>query len=349
MIPRKLAILAFCGIVQVIMLNGSYAEERLYIDGSGGAVQAAYEGVFFKAFEKETGIKIIYTATPNSTRWPKAEQMVKIGNVEWDIIEAENSWVILGGDKGLFEPIDYPFVGTKDLEPSGLHKYGMAKGFFSMVLSYNTKAYPKGKPHPSSWKDFWDVKQFPGPRALRNGPGDNLEFALLADGVPMDKLYPLDVDRAFKSMDRIKPHITVWWDSGAQPAQLLANGEVIMANAWNGRIFPLIQQGAPVDMEWNQGSINYTYWSILKGSKNKMNAMKFLKYFNDDPKRQARYCELVTYPGLNKKMYDFIDPKMAPYVNMFPQNARKQYVCDVAWWAANLEKVTERWSAWMLK
>jgi putative spermidine/putrescine transport system substrate-binding protein len=330
-------------------LNISYAQQKLYIDGSGGAVQAAYEEVFFRPFEKETGITIVYTATPSNTRWPKTEQMVKTGNVEWDIIEADNEWVIIGGNKGLFEPIDYSVVSTKDLEQSGIHKYGMAKGFYSLVLAYNTKTYPSAKPHPQSWQDFWDVKKFPGPRSLRNNPRDNLEFALLADGVPMEKLYPLDVNRAFKSMDKIKAHITVWWDSGAQPAQLLANGEVVMASAWNGRIFPLTQEGAPVDLEWNQGSINFTYWSVLKNSKNKSNAMKFLKYFNEDPKRQARYCEKVTYPGLNKKMYDYVDPKMVKHINMSPQNAKKQFIYNVNWWVENLDKVTERWNTWMLK
>jgi putative spermidine/putrescine transport system substrate-binding protein len=275
--------------------------------------------------------------------------MVKTGNVEWDIIEADNEWVYIGEKKSLFEPIDYSVINTKDLESSGIHKYGMAKGFFSIVLAYNTKAFAPGKPHPSSWKDFWDIKKFPGPRALRKNPRDNIEFALLADGVPMDKLYPLDVDRAFKSLDKIKPHITVWWDSGAQPAQLLANGEVVMASAWNGRIFPLTQAGAPVEIEWNQGSINFSYWSVLKGAKNKGNAMKFLNFFNIDPKRQARYSERVTYPGLNKKMYPEIDPKMVPHINMSPQNAQKQFIYNVMWWVENLDKVTERWNEWMLK
>lgn len=327
----------------------SIAEEKLFIDGSGGAVQTAYEEVFFKQFEKETGIKIIYTATPSGTRWPKVEQMIKTGNIEWDIIEADNEWVIIAEKKGLFEPIDYKLIDMKDLDSTGIHKYGMAKGFYSIVLGYNTKTFPSGKPHPASWKEFWDVKKFPGPRALRKNPRDNLEFALLADGVSKEKLYPLDVDRAFRSLDKIKPSITVWWESGAQPAQLLANGEVIMASAWNGRLYPLIQEGAPVAIEWNQGSINFTYWSVIKGASNKGNAMKFLNFFFSDPKRQARYCERVTYPGLNKKMYDYIDPKVRPYINMAPQNATKQFVYNVSWWVENLDKITERWNTWMLK
>lgn len=353
--PKKRTSLLFiyCAFIFATLIitgiyNNSIAAE-LFIDGSGGVVQAAYEEVFFRPFEKETGVKITYTATPVGVRVPKVEQMVKIGNVEWDIIEADREWVYIGGKKGIFEPLDYTTISTKDLDSSGIERHGISKGFYSIVIGYNSKTYPSGKPHPASWKDFWDVNKYPGPRSLRNNPRDNLEFALLADGVPMDKLYPLDVERAFRSLDKIKPHITVWWESGAQPVQLLANGEVVMASAWNGRLYNVAKDGAPVGLEWNQGSINFTSWCVPNGAKNKKNAMNFLDFFNRDPKRQARYCEIVTYPGLNKKMYEYLDPKMLPHINMTPENAKKQFVYNVMWWVENMEKVTERWNTWMMK
>src|SRR5580700_1787510 len=116
--------------------------------------------------------------------------------------------------------------------------YSVAYEFYSSVLAYSQTKYPAGAA-PDSWADFWDVKKFPGRRALRNHPLATLEAALMADGVAPDELYPLDVDRAFKKLEQIKPYITVWWTSGAQSAQLLNDGEVDMVMAWNGRVSAL--------------------------------------------------------------------------------------------------------------
>ena len=72
---------------------------------------------------------------------------------------------------------------------------------------------------------------FPGKRGLKKEPNVNLEWALLADGVPPEKVYevlgtPQGLERAFKKLDTIKGSI-VWWQAGAQAPQLLADGEPI--------------------------------------------------------------------------------------------------------------------------
>jgi len=100
------------------------------------------------------------------------------------------------------------------------------------------------------------VKKFPGPRALQDQAPFNLEFALIADGVPMDDLYPLDVDRAFKKMDEIKDHITVWWKNGAQQIQLLTSAEVIYSSAWNGRVNVAQKKGVPLEIVWQGGCLD---------------------------------------------------------------------------------------------
>ena len=57
----------------------------------------------------------------------------------------------------------------------------------------------------SRWADLFDTAKIPGKRTFYkwSAPGV-LEIALLADGVAPDKLYPLDLDRAFKKLDTIK-------------------------------------------------------------------------------------------------------------------------------------------------
>ena len=113
---------------------------------------------------------------------------------------------------------------------------------------------------------------------MRRHPIYNLEAALIADGVPMDKLYPLDVDRAFKKLEELKPHVLVWWDSGAQSAQILQDGEVDMVGAWNGRIQAAMKEpndkGGPLAITFNQQMLVSDCWLIPKGAPNKDLAMK---------------------------------------------------------------------------
>ena len=119
--------------------------------------------------------------------------------------------------EGLAEPIDWTIVKEDDLPPSAVvaDGFGIAQNILGTALCYRSGKYRDGG--PSTWADFWDVKKFPGSRSLcLSYSPRTLIFALLADGVPRDQLYPLDIDRAFKKLDQIKPHVKVWWREGTQ-------------------------------------------------------------------------------------------------------------------------------------
>src|SRR5262249_48761457 len=139
---------------------------------------------------------------------------------------------------------------------------------YSTVLAYNKEKY-KDNP-PKTWADFFDTKKFPGTRAVSGyGPDVNIEIALMADGVEKDKLYPADVDRAFKKLQELKPDIAVIWQSGAQQAQLAQNQEVDMEAVWVSRIDAAIKEGAPFAYTYNQGVVDVECLVIPKGSKHK--------------------------------------------------------------------------------
>jgi putative spermidine/putrescine transport system substrate-binding protein len=222
----------------------------------------------------------------------------------------------------------------------------MPKGVYTTVLGYRTDTFPEGK-GPTSWADFWDVKKFPGPRTLRDSPIDNLEFALLADGVAPDKVYPIDVARAFKKLDEIKPHITVWWKTGAQSAQLLVDKEAVMGSAWNGRYFVAIKNGAPLKIEWNQGMIKESAFVIPKGAKDAYWGQKMLALITD-AKAQGVYANIITYPGLNLKSMAYVKPELQTYMPTHPDNLPKQVWTDAKWWLDNGKEMNERWSKWIL-
>src|SRR5690606_30131831 len=146
----------------------------------------------------------------------------------------------------LLDPIEITQADTQGMLPEAVTPYWLGTDMYATLFAYRTDRF-KGDT-PQSWADFWDVKRFPGRRSLSKSPIDTLEQALLADGVPLDKLYPLDLDRAFKSLDRIKPHVAVWWTGGAQSAQIIQSGEVDMVAIWNGRAQAVLDGGAPIKL-----------------------------------------------------------------------------------------------------
>mgnify|MGYP003571172021 FL=1 len=157
------------------------------------------------------------------------------------------------------------------------------------------------------------------------------------------------VDRAFAKLDEIKPHVTSWWSAGAQPVQMLSDGEVAFTTAWNGRITQLKQEGVPVDTVWNGGAIKPSYVAIIKGTEHKKAAEQYINFMIGDPKRSAEFAAMVAYPGMTKGLYDHIDPAVGREMPTHPDNVDLQFVVDAVFWAKHQEKLQERWQEWMLE
>jgi len=347
---KKLTVSIVLGVC-LFWLAGAQAAP-IVINVDGGANLETLKKTVFNPYMKEIGNKIIFEPGAN---FAKLRAMVKSGNVVWDLAEAWSQDLVMSlGAEGVLEEIDYSIVGSglygvkrEDLYEAITTKYGVGDGFYSTVMGYNAEKFPQGK-GPQSWADFWDVGKFPGPRALQKGPWNNLEFALLADGVPRDKLYPLDVDRAFKSLDKIKPHVKVWWESGAQPVQLLNDKEVDMTSIWNGRIYTMIKEGAKVAISWQDAVLMASAWVVPKGAPNKKLAMELIQWYLK-PEPLARHAEIIGYPGNNKKLYDYMDKKYAVNLPTYPANYDVAVLPDYNWWRENRDQVTERWNTWLLK
>lgn len=315
----------------------------IVVNGSGGSLAEAIKKLFEDPFTAATGIKVRATA-PVSL--PKLKAMVESGNVEWDLTELNGDDVARASEAGWLEPLDYSIIDPENKLPEmAKARDAMVRASYSTVLAYRTDRF-EGKA-PKTWADFWDVKTFPGPRSLENSPKANLEFALLAAGVPKEQIYPIDVDKAFAKLDEIKEHIPVWWDNGAQHVQLLVDGEVNMTSCWNGRITPLKKEGKPVDISWEGGALMLSYLGIPKGAKHPKEAMQFMK-FRMDPKASAEFVKLVPYPGFVPGMMELLEPEFVATLPTAPENAAVQFPFGAAWWAQNLEEVQKRWNEWML-
>ena len=212
---------------------------------------------------------------------------------------------------------------------------------------------------PSKLADFFDAKKFPGMRGISKRPVVALEFALMADGVPPAEVYktlstPAGVDRAFKKLDAIKANL-IFWEAGAQPPQMLADGEVVMTTAYNGRIFNAqMAENKPFEIIWDHHVYNMDYYAILKGTKNKATALEFLK-FATSTQALADQASWISYGPSRKSSvplittYQGTDIKMAPHMPTAPANIKNALFSDDEWWADHQDEILKRYSAWMAK
>ena len=321
--------------------QATQAADSLNFVSWGGTTQHAQKQAWAEPFSKESNIKVVQDGP---TDYGKLKAMVESGNVQWDVVDVEADFALRAASEGLLEPMDFKVIDRSKLDPRFVSDYGVGSFYFSFVLGYNEGKVAAGK--PQDWTALFDTKTYPGKRALYKWPSPGvLELALLADGVPADKLYPLDLDRAFKKLDTIKKDI-VWWGGGAQSQQLLASGEASMGQFWNGRIPALQEDGAPVGVSWKQNLVMADILVIPKGSKNKDAAMKFLANASS-AKGQADFSNLTAYAPVNVDSVARLDSVLAP--NLPTAYVKDQITLDFAYWAKNGPAIATRWNEWLVK
>lgn len=315
-----------------------HAQQTLTISSWGGAYQKAQRQAWFDIVEKELGIKIKEDTTSGIA---DVRAQVASGSPTWDLVQQGNYSCAILDKEGKVEKLAPSVLAVPGI-PANMKGEGWISNLvYAAALAWNDAKYKDKK--PSGWADMWDTKTFPGGRTLRRSPVYNLEAALIADGVPMDKLYPLDVDRALKKLKQIRSNVTVWWASGAQSAQVLKDGEVDMALIWNGRAQDLAKDGAKVGLTFNQQILLTDCWVIPKGAPNKELAMKAIEIMSR-PEVQARISLFINYGPANADAFKtgVIKPEVAASLPSAPENAKKGFVLDANYWAANLDELTKK-------
>jgi spermidine/putrescine-binding protein len=309
-------------------------------------------------FTQETGISVIDATADFSEAQIKA--MFEAGNMQWDFAEIQAVKYPEMHEAGMFEKIDYSIWTEEALAgvPEELRLEdavgGVVVGF---VLTYDTRVFPEGTPHPESWADFWDVEKFPGPRGMYAPSGrHNIELALMADGMDPNDIYPLTdekIERAFEKLDELRPYVAKWWSSGGEPAQLIANGEVVMTPQGDGRARAAIAEGVPLAIVWNQARSNRNWWAIPAGAPDLENAQKYLAYLYQ-PEVAARFMETVGYAFQQFAAIDYMDEDYALQLPIHPENFPYIMNEDSAWLAAidpetgisNYDRIQEKWLEW---
>jgi len=329
----------------------------------GGAITKSQAETYHKPWMAGTGHRILSEDYNGGLSEIKAQ--VEAGNVTWDVMDVEDSDAVLGCDEGLLEEIDPAVLpaapdGTpaeEDFIEGTLLDCGVGTTVWATVYAYDQTRL---SPPPATIRDFFDLEKFPGRRGMRKTPKVNLEMALVADGVPPDRVYavlatPEGVDRAFARLNSIKAQV-IWWEVGAQPPQLLIDGEVVMSTAYNGRIFNAIAgEGQPLAMVWDAQVLAVDHWAVVKGSPNRELALDFVR-FASIPENMAALASRIPYAPPRRSASALVggyhtdpDLDMRPHLPTWPDNMKTAVWNDKEFWADHIDELNERFNAWLIE
>ena len=338
-------------------------ERRLTVVSWGGSYERAANRAYYQPFAEERGVELGIESYNGGLAQIRTQ--VETGRVHWDVVDIEIFDSRRGCDEGLLErlPPDLTAPGAdgspaaEDFAEDTLTECGVGTVFYSTIYAYNDALLEGEK--PAAIADFFDLERFPGRRGMRRSPLVNLEFALMADGVPKSEVYAaLDtaegLDRAFRKLDTIREQV-IWWEAGAQPPQMLADGEVVMSTAYNGRIFNAQAiENQPFVIVWDGQVLDFAQLAIVAGSPNGETALDFLR-FGSTAESMARVSGYIAYAPVRESGLELVAThrevgiEMLPHLPTAPDNAALALRSDWRWWSDNLDAMNERFSAWLTR
>ena len=323
-------------------------EDTLVIRTTGGIFEAALKKNFFDPFSKATGVKVVPVAASYGDMMAKSAAMKAAGKVEWDIISPQ--YYELAKLSDLAEDLGncsaMPNVASQGI-PNTCGRYGVLYLVGGQVMAYDPRAFTGKK--PQTWADFWDVKAFPGARALPNtgSPWATLIAALVADGVAPNKLFPLDLDRAFKKLDQIKPHVAVWWKTGAQSQQVMRQGDAVMSLMWSGTAYATKKAGVPLEWSWTNAVADYGSWAILKGAPHPNAARAFIDFYMTNPENHVAFSREMGYGTSNKASGALLTDAEKAEFGAVPAIQSQVISPDADWLEKNRAAALDRWNKWI--
>lgn len=315
----------------------------LYINTWGGLWEAAASTALFEPFTQETGINI-KTVSPVS--FAKLAAQVRTGVYEFDVTTLGGADLVRANRAGLIEPLPKSFFNLDSIDEEQFFENGVASHSFATVISYYRDTYPNGGPR--NWRDFFDIEKYPGTRSMQRHASRSLPLAVLADGEELDKLYPVDIERALNKLDTIKDNVRVWWTQGAQSQQLLRDKEVDAIAIWHGRVLELQEQGHPVELVWNEGELDIAYWVVCKGTPRAKEAWEFIN-FAVQPKPLADFCKAAIYGPMNSRSFDYIEEEIAVNMPTYPDNKKLLFEQDVLAMEDQIDDLTRRFERWIVR
>nr|WP_246479923.1 extracellular solute-binding protein [Kaustia mangrovi] len=340
------------------------AEDSLTIVSWGGAYTNSQVKAYHEPYSEKTGTKI-FNEDKSANALAGIRAQVEAGNVTWNVVDMLQADAQRACDEGLIMEVPHDEwlapgpngePASKDFIDGTLGDCFIPQILYATMFAYNTDAFPDGG--PKTVADIWDLEKYPGTRSLQKIPQKNLEWALIADGVPADEVYEVlatkeGQDRAFKKLDEIKDSV-IWWSEGAQPPQMLADKEAVIATAYNGRVFNAqVNEDQPFKIMWDHQMFEVDGWVVPVGNEDKINLIKDYLYFATDTQRLADQAKYISYGPARKSSAPLVGKHeatgvdMKPHMPTSPENLKTAVRFDTTFWADYGDALEERFNAWL--
>ena len=344
--------------------DGHMANEMTIVSW-GGAYSASQQNAYHTPYAEMTGVNIINDES-SAEAVAKLRAMNEAGNVTWDVVDVVASDAIRLCDEGLALEIDFDEqLAPGDDGSSASDDFGdllVSDCFIPQIVYSTTVGYRTdlvGDTAPTDICAIFDTETYPGMRSLEKRPINNMEWALLCDGVAKDDVYDvLETEegqaQAFAKLDTIKDSV-IWWSAGADTPQLLADGEVIMGSTYNGRLFALIEeQGQPVSMLWDAQVFDLDGWIIPTGltPEREARALDYVR-FATDTQRLADQAKYISYGPARASsaplvgQHETLGIDMAPHMPTDPANATNTFLYNYEWWADYRDDLDAKFQVWL--
>ncbi len=312
----------------------------------GGEYSEAVEQELFEPFSEETGITATTDDAPGQ-QLAKLQAMAKAKTVTWDIVDLGQEDALALGKMGLVRklPDDVKADLIAAVGKENVTDYGISFASYADVFVCNTETVTTC---PEDAEQFWDVQEYQGRRTMyADDPLQNVIYALEADGVPENELFPPDLDRAFAKLDEIKPHVDVWWSTGDQSQQIFRDEEVNIGIMWDGRASQLGKQGVEVSSSYEGTVLSRDLLVVPTDAPNPEAAFEFLRWYANSPKEGAAWMERMGYGVANPKAMKYVPNDVAELLVTNPKNMSQVVPMDVEWAVSHREELTARWNDWL--
>lgn len=311
---------------------------------------------FVRPYEAEKGLRVnvaSYNGGINEIR-----DQVESANVLWDVVDLTQADSLRACEEGLLEKIDDITLpegkdGSSyrdDFVDGALNPCGVGVIVWATAFAYSHNAY--GTAQPTSIADFFDTLKFPGARAIRDDPTVIMEWALMADGVERENVYPTletpeGVARALAKMDAIKPGLQLW-STGREPVRLLNAGDAPMAMVWatTGAVASK-EEDANFSVVWDGRVIELDLFGIPKGSRYKEDAIEFIRFASSSKSLADMVTLLPNGPTRKSSLALLSDEVLAQIPNGPAYEEQLSIRSDAQWWANNHAALEEAFDAWI--
>ena len=358
------------GVAASTLLASSALAADMTLVSWGGAYQASQVNAYSMPYQAmHPDINFVWDES-SAEAVAKLRAMKEANNLTWDLVDVDASDSFRLCDEGLAMEIDPDELlaaapdgtpASKDFGAQLVNSCYIPQIVYSTTFGYRTDVEAWNGKTPTNICDVFDTETFPGKRSLEKRPINNMEWALICDGVAKEDVYdvlstPEGVDKALAKLDTIKDDV-VWWSAGAETPQLLADGEVVIGSTYNGRLFSVIEeQKQPVAMLWDAQVFDLDGWIVPTGlPEDRLNRVLHFLKFATDTQRLADQAKYISYGPARKSSAPLVGKhadlgiEMAPHMPTDPANAKNTFLYNYEWWADNRDDLDAKFQAWLAK